>query len=106
MKTLHALLFSSVVLATGAMMVGCGGDDNTDNPAKDGGGDVVVTGDGGPGSDGSVVDANDGGPLEFTEFAKELILTQTSDKTIPATTEDKVFVDSHTGAAFPPSFFP
>ncbi len=104
MKTLHTLFVSGVVLCMGAITVGCGGDDTSDTKT-DAGGDVV-TSDSGP-ADGSTSDANDGGgPQEFTEFVKGLILTQTSDKTLPTTTEDKTFIDSHNGNAFPPSFFP
>lgn len=107
MKALHALFLSGVVLSMGAITVGCGGDDDLGNPKADGGGDVVTVGDGGPPGDGSTTDANDGGgPQEFTDFVKGLIVTQTSNTTLPTKTEDKTFVDSHNPAAFPPSFFP
>ncbi|MDP9150969.1 MAG: hypothetical protein M3O36_13650 [Myxococcota bacterium] len=84
------------------------------NAMGDGASTDAVVGDGSLPGDGSTdggvgiaVDAADGGgPLEFTVFAKQLILTQTSDLTTPTTTEDKVFVDTPPPGVFPPSFFP
>ena len=101
-KRLYVSLLATLV-GTTATIAGCGGDDTA--VPLDAGRDVVVAPDGGP-MDANGGDATDGGPLEFTTFVKQLILTQTMDNTMPTTTEDKTFVDSKDPKAFPPSFFP
>jgi hypothetical protein len=43
-------------------------------------------------------------PIEFADFVLGLINTQTSDTTLPTTTEDKVFVDAMDPLKFAPLF--
>ena len=100
------LLGSALMLAMG--LAGCPpGHSNQDTDGGSGGGGGGGAGGGGGGgaeTDGGNDGGTDGG-LEFTAFVRWLIDTQTLETSLPATTEDKVFIDSQDPAAFPASFF-
>jgi len=91
MSQLRALLWGLLV---GLALVYAGCEDG------DGDGDTVIPV-GRPDAGEPTPDAG----TELTIFVRTLILNETTDTSLPTTTEDKTFVDTEPADAFPPAFF-
>lgn len=102
-----------VLLAIGGLAAGCGSDETDTTPTDDTGladsstTETTPLDDTGTPPDGMMPDAptdtpvdGDAGPLDFADFVKGLIATETKPTTLPTTVDDKTFVDKQDQAQF------
>ncbi len=105
MKITAVTAIFGALLVSGGLLIGCGddGDDNP-NPNPDTGVDAStdttppVEDSGTP--DSAPIDGGDAGPLDFAEFVKGLIKTETKSDNQPTTVDDKTFVDKQDQSQF------
>lgn len=98
MRTLRkTLAVLAICLVGGVGLAACENDDKANAP------DLSPVGDAGPGGS-TDMSGDAGGTLEFEAFVVGLIKNDTSDSSLPTTTEDKTFTDAMDPTIFAPLF--